>query len=327
MRTLPGRLLPLLATLVLAACAASPTKQALNDAAIAKVQADIKRQVGVYIAATKDLKSGDPSEFWCGRGNVNFDISHVKAELTVTTEQINSVSIKAKLPFKAIEVDPSGSTKKDVTNTQVLDYNLWPLDVAQQVELPNGDVDSAPIAKVLLALRKALIDSAKRTSPGPQACFTDYSPDKASADAGNTFKLGLSFVNDSTGGFELKVWVLDLSATTETKGTTGNTLTVFFVQHGLKDIQILQDEASAQCKFPDYDKPMCALAITALHLITDPTSKVAPDMEALETELKAVCTPAKAGDPPPKDCKGAKMLATKALQLLGQGVGLEIFDQ
>jgi hypothetical protein len=122
----------------------------------------------VYLAAAAAAKvpAGPREDFWCGRGNIDFDISSVKAQLTTTVETVKNAGIKAKIPFKAIEVDPSGSRKTDVTNTQELNYNLWPLARDQHVELPKGDLETAPIAKVLMSLRDALIASAKKTAPG-----------------------------------------------------------------------------------------------------------------------------------------------------------------
>ena len=307
-------------------CATAPVRQVLDEKAIEKVQADIKRQVGVYLAASAKKPPGEREEFWCGSGSIDFDISFVKAQLTTTVETIKNAGIKAKLPFKAIEVDPSGSRKTDVTNTQELNYNLWPLARDQQIALPKGDLETAPIAKVIMSLRDALIASAKKTAPGPQACFTDYNPAKPAEDAGNTFKLGLSFVNDVTGGFEITVWVLDLTNTTETKGTTGNTLTVSFVQRGLKGIQILKDEVNKQCTFPDFDSPKCKIATRALHLITAPASKVELEQKSLEAEVKALCMPAKVGDPPSADCKRAQTLEKIAKALTGEGVVLSNFD-
>jgi hypothetical protein len=312
-------LLPTLAFIAVSGCVtAPPTKQALTQAAMEKVQAEIKRQVGVYLAGSSHNSPGRAEDFWCGSGNLGFDIASVKAELTVTDETIHNAGIKAKLPFNAITVGPSGSLKTDVTNTQVLTYSLWPLDVSQQPDLPTGDIKTAPIAEVLSSLRDALINSSKKTAPGPQACFTDYNPDKPS-EAGNTFKLGLSFVNDVTGGFELNVWVLDLTATSESKGTTGNTLTVSFVQHALKEIQTLRDEATQQCKFPDLDKPICEIATHALALITTPASSLDHALTELDASVRMLCTPPKKGDPVPADCKRARALEQLARQAIGRG--------
>jgi hypothetical protein len=239
----------------LAACQTTPPpRQALDTAAIAAVQGEIKRQVGVYLLKSAHHAGGAPQDYWCGHGDINFDISQVKAELTTTLETITNHSGSAKITWGAVEIDPSGSVKGDATNTQVLDYNLWPLEMARQMGLSGVKVEDekpAPIADVILGLRDALIASAKKSaSPGPQACFTDYDPAKPGADAGNTFKLGLSFVSDKTGGLEIKVWVLDLTNTTEWKSTTGNTLTVSFVQRGLAELQWYRDAVDTDCKYP-----------------------------------------------------------------------------
>ena len=172
--------------------------------------------------------------------------------------------ITAKIPIHAVEIDPSFGARTDVTNTQLLAYNLWPLDLSRQSlpkEMPTLEQkQNAPIAQVLLSLREALINSAKRTDPNkPQPCFTDYNPEKPAADAGNSFKLGLSFVNDVTKKFEISVWVLDLTAGTETKGTTGNTLTVSFVQRALSRIQRARDAMDTECKYPKKDTDKACL--------------------------------------------------------------------
>jgi hypothetical protein len=275
MKAVIFKLLPYLATFALMACSTPPPlKQALDTKAIQTVQAEIKRQVGVYMVAAKNHANENPKEFWCGTGDIDFDIATVKAELTTTVETINSGGVKLKIPVHAIQVGLSGSVKRDVTNTEVLDYHLWPLEMSRQPLLMSTqpDLDSAPIAKVLLSLREALIESAKKTAIGPQPCFTDYNPDKPAADAGNTFKLGLSFVNDLTGGFELSVGVLDLTATTESKGTTGNTLTVSFVQRGLAQLQHAKDKVDTQCKYPkDENTKECKEAVEAFKKLQDNT--------------------------------------------------------
>jgi hypothetical protein len=125
---------------------------------------------------------------------------------------------------------------------------------------------------VLLALRDALVLSAMRfdfsANPPkprpPQPCFTDYNPDKPASDAGNTFKLALSITNDLTGGISIKVTVLNFSATGESKSTTGNTLTVSFIQHGLQPIQQAKDKVDAECKYPKQDSKACKDARDAL---------------------------------------------------------------
>lgn len=236
-----------------------PPKQALNTEAISSVQAEIKRQIGVYIRASNNIVAIDHEQFWCGTGDIDFDISTVKAELTTTIEKINNAGLKLAIPVGAVTVGPSGGIKGDATNTQGLTYNLWLLSMSRQdpaifkTAVTQKELGDAPIAEVLLSLREALIKSATKSAKGPQPCFTDYSPDKPAADAGNTFKLGLTFLTDVTGGLEIKVGIIDLTATTEWKGTTGNTLTVSFVQRGLAQLQRARDKADSECKYPKDD--------------------------------------------------------------------------
>lgn len=326
-----GRLLTrLVATGLLASmggCAATPpVRQVLDEKAIVAVQGEIKRQIGIYMAAAagaaRDPKD-TPDHYWCGSGGIDFVVLSVKAELTTTNETIKNAGIKAKIPFKAIEVDPSGSRKTDVTNTQVLDYTLWP--TGRHPDLAAGDLEKAPIAKVLLSLRNALIDSARKTAPGPQACFTDYDPQKPAADPGDSFKLGLSFVNDVTGGFDITVWVLDLNATTETKGTTGNTLTVTFGQRNAQMIQILRDEVTAQCKFPYFESMQCRIAMHASGLLTAPTSELDQEQKALDAEVKELCDEAEKKKDKALEsvCGRAQALADLAEQLVNTGVAFD----
>ena len=305
---------------LLTACnTVSTPKQALNEKAIAVVQADIKRQIALYMAVPPP--DTHAMQFWCGSGNIGFDISQVKAELTVTNEAIDNGGVKATIPL-VVSVGPSGSLKRDVTNTQVLTYNLWPVAGDKQPSVAPGDLKSAPIAATLVALRDALIEGASKSATGPQACFTDYNPDKPSGDSGDAFKIGLTFVNDATLGLELKLSVLGLTATHEVKGTTGNTLTVSFVQRGLKDIQTLQDEADKECKFPDFDSSICVVAKAALHLVTAPTTGLESEKKALETHAQALCAKAKPTDAETPDCRKARLLTQTAEKLVNIGLGL-----
>lgn len=299
-----------------------PVRQVLDEKAIIAVQGEIKRQVGIYMAAS-EIAENDPKDsrdhYWCGSGRIDFVILSVKAELTTTVEAIKTGGIKAKAPFSVIEVDPSGTRKTAVTNTEVLDYTLWP--TGEHPGLAAGDLEQAPIAKVLLSLRDALIASTRKTAPGPQACFTDYDPRKPAADPGNSFKLGLSFVSDVTEGFEISVSVLDLTATNEAKGTTGNTLTVTFGQRSAEAIQILRDEMTAQCKFPYIESVQCSIAMNANELLTAPASEVEEHQKALDDEVKELCDEAdkKKNKAMEDACGRAQALAELAEELISTG--------
>lgn len=263
----PTMLLVCAAACLLSGCVTSPMRQALDEQAIGKVQAEIKRQVGVYIRrAHEPDPAAKDGPFWCGNGQIDFDIANVKADLTTTFEHVSGVSVGLKIPVSVVTLGPSAAVKQDVTNTEELVYNLWPLQAARpSADSMTGPVkpdelDGAPIAQVLLALRHALIVSAQKSSPGPQPCFTDYNQDKPAADPGNTFKVGLTFVTDASGGLDIKVGILDLSGSVEAKGTTGNTLTVSFVQRGVAALQAAKDVVDAECKYPKDGSDACKAA-------------------------------------------------------------------
>lgn len=273
----------------LSSCASQQVVQPIDVGAISAVQAEIKRQVGVYLA--KDSQSPTPiitvngratplsqinDGFWCGNGQIGFDISSVKVELTTTLDNSGGANAAFTLPANIVTVGPSGGYKRDVTNTQTLDYNLWPLENQSSSVLGQNvteqDLENAPIAQALLGLRDALILSAMKfdysTSPPtprpPQPCFTDYDPTKPAGDPGDSFKLGLSITNDITGGVSVKVTILNFSATGESKSTTGNTLTVSFLQKTAttKSLQSLRDIMDTECKYPVKDAKKCTQATT-----------------------------------------------------------------
>jgi hypothetical protein len=282
----------LIGLLGMAGCASQKVVQPIDVGAISAVQAEIKRQIGIYIAADSQVPvpsvtingvatpvSNIENGFWCGNssvdGHIGFDVSSIKVELVTTLDNTGGASAAFTLPADIVTVGPSGGYKRDVTNTQTLDYNLWPLEHQSRFFSQNvteEDIQSAPIAQALLSLRDALILSSMRldysTSPPtprpPQPCFTDYDPTKPASDPGDSFKLGLSITNDVTGGVSVKVTILDFSATGESKSTTGNTLTVNFLQKvaTTKNIQSLRDAMDTECKYPVKDPQKCASATT-----------------------------------------------------------------
>lgn len=214
----------------------------------------------------------EKSPILCGTGDIGFDITSIKVALTITDETIRDPNLSGKTTG-FVTFKPKAEAKTAVTNTQELDYTLWPVDLEVAKELrttpSQEDFDRAPIAKALKSFRDGLIRGSQvpavdKKYPGAAdgkfvpaldrklwqpACFTDYNPEKPSDDSGFQFKLGLTFVNDQTYGFEISLWLLDFSNSTENKSSTGNTITVTFVQSGAEDLQILADEVTKQCNF------------------------------------------------------------------------------
>ena len=118
----------------LAGCAGQPVQQAIDVRAISKVQNEIKRQVGVYVLASQQANSNpvkereklakgpgrpDPNPFWCGTGDIDLDISQVKAELTTTLDVTQSAGLGATVSV----VEIGGAFKTQTVDTQNLVYN------------------------------------------------------------------------------------------------------------------------------------------------------------------------------------------------------------
>ena len=272
-----------LATIIcaLAGCLTKPTVvQVIDTREIQTVKAEIKRQVGVYVRASHqpvtviiDKKpielSTIQNAFWCGSGKIDFDIASVKVELTVTNERITDQKLGLSIPVQTVKLGASLEDKSDVTNAEVLDYNLWMLPARLQTmnldAVTDIELQSAPIARVLLAVRTALILSATKKDYSfdppkdrkPQPCFADFNPDKPASDAGNTYKIGLSINSDSTNGVSIDAGIITVGATGETKSTTGNSLTVSFIQRDLQQIQLARDAVDAECKYPNERERKC----------------------------------------------------------------------
>jgi hypothetical protein len=112
-----------LALLSTIGCAQQPPINAIDARAIGDVQAEIKHQVGVYMNAAKNyqpsivvkkngqdqvvLLSNDPAAFWCGRGNIGYNISNVKAELTTALDTTTEGKIGLKIPVHLVTIGPS----------------------------------------------------------------------------------------------------------------------------------------------------------------------------------------------------------------------------
>lgn len=278
----------LLVSIALTGCATQPPMQAIDVRAISAVQAEIKRQVGVYILASQTsprprvnvdylamskARNEDSDLFWCGSGAIGFDIATVKAELTTTLDTTAGASLGIKTPVIGV----NGAYKEETINAQTLDYVLWPLAASDQPaafmgqQFDAADVDKAPIAKVLLSLRDALILSAlkyeypldpqKRRKPQP--CFLDYNPEKPGGDAGHSFKIALAFTKDPSGGISIALALPvspTFSITGESKATTGNSITVTFIQEGIGALQAKKDAYDKACAEPVKNAKACTLA-------------------------------------------------------------------
>jgi hypothetical protein len=244
-------------------CVNEPTR-VVAVPAISEVQSEIKRQIGVYLVRTKtQAPTKRDKGLVCGNGQVNFDITNVKVELTTTSDKTKDTTGGLSGPINAVTVGVNGESKNEIVDTQTLTYNLW-LVPGQARDYANDPNKPSPIADALIGLRDGLIAAGKKEG---QPCFFDFNPKKPTDDAGNTFKLALTISHDKSGGVAISVGILSFGRTHEEKDTASNTLTVSFVQTGLDAIQYAQEAVDANCKYPR--KPSCDADREALKALLD----------------------------------------------------------
>lgn len=251
--------------LALSSCASKQYVNAINFSAISAVEANIKYQIGVYMAmeslqptitnenGRQILLSKDPNDYSCGSGQISFDIMSVKADLLASTESIPSGNIALKIPVEAITLSPSAVYKSDSTSTEELAYNVWfdPLSVQKANHAAFLDRKytqipaDAPIASALLNLRNALLASALKVNPYTgvsgklEPCHWDWNidPQKPGGDPGDSVKFSIGAVKDANAAFGVNVFILSASFSDEYKSTSTNTVTVNFYQAGTLDVQ------------------------------------------------------------------------------------------
>jgi hypothetical protein len=226
----------------------SHSQQVVNITSIPEIQADLKREVGVYIAVIAEheaqyQKVGDQTPYWCGNGSLDFMISSVKLDVATSTDISNAASGSASLPIG--NPQPSVSYSTDLSNTQELTFTEYPWNPAAQdplvLQIPHqpADIAAAPIAATLLSLRNGLMAATKKNDPNAvQACFSDVpiellkpetDPSKLSAAGdGNTFKIGIAFTEQESGGLKIALGPLTLGDTLTNKDVASNSITVSF---------------------------------------------------------------------------------------------------
>lgn len=262
-----GLMLSAVAAVSLTGCATH--QLALKGDAIAVVQADIKRQIGVYVrAATRGpywvdehgavrYVGHDRSDFWCGNGDIDYVVSSIYVELTTTKDTTAGGGLGFTVPVQMITVGAKVAISKEVADLQVLKYYLWPYRAsAEQLVAYYGfpsaaEIDGAPIASAILSLRNQQVYAAMKFNPsiraavaGPQSCFTDYDPVKLADGDKHTFSIGITTTYDANGQLSVGIGPVSLGASGETKSITGQTLLVNFEQRGLASITKVDSTSS-----------------------------------------------------------------------------------
>lgn len=220
----------IVATATIAGCATSqPSKiQAIKSDHIKSVVDDMKRQASVYVAY-QNSKQGTRSVIDatgtkpCGNGLIDFDIKSVKLEILTTLETSANAGVDIG-PIATGNASLTGGIGggRMLSNTQELGLsaNMLP-DPKFTYAGRSQSVDTAPIAATLINLRNGLIEAGEVNN---RVCFKTKPED-------NTYKVAVSIVDSVNGKIGLGLAPMALTASGETKSTTGNTLTVAFAPH------------------------------------------------------------------------------------------------
>ena len=301
MRSLRSSVVALVGSIALTGCATH--QLALKGDAIGAVQADLKRQIGVYVRAatrgpywvdergTVRYIGHDGSEFWCGNGDVDYVVSSIEVDLTTTRDTTAGGNLGFTVPVQMVTIGGKAAISKEVADVEILKYHLWPYrESAEQLVayygLPSSaDVDRSPIASAMLTLRNQQVYAAMKMNPsvgeptaGPQPCFTDYDPVKTVDGEKQTFSIGITTTYDASGQLSVGLGPVTLGASGETKSITGQMLLVSFEQRGLADIKKASAIAATEKPIgrstpphrapPSADHPQRGVMFTPYHLDT-----------------------------------------------------------
>lgn len=203
----------------------------IPDSRVFEALQDIKRQVSIYVSLQNSLydKAGyylHSAERECGNGLIDFDVKKVKLELLTTYD--NSGGLSAELAAVPVGGGPAtfggslgGGYQK--TNTQKLIYSSSPLPNPDYRYIPEANEAPAPLAEVLTSLRKNLIAASDTKN---RICF-----EGSSADGDNSFEVAVTVVTTASGKLVFGLAPIAVTASGETKSTTGNTITFTFEPH------------------------------------------------------------------------------------------------
>ncbi|WP_144023182.1 hypothetical protein [Burkholderia sp. AU15512] len=209
------------------------------------VQADIKRQVGVYLVQKNKARIATTAAadgYWCGNGSVDFDISRVKVTLLTVADTTTSGNASGKTS-PILTIKPSLSLENVSTSTLVFSEWLEPdgyySNIYTNPSLNKSSIDDAPIAQALLTLRQGLIAAAQRdqVNDSQLPCFSAVDRlANAGTDPGDTFTIDIKYLVDANGQVSLGIGPFTVGGGVESKITNQNTIQVSFVPSGAQSI-------------------------------------------------------------------------------------------
>lgn len=248
----------LLAAGILVGCATTQSSkiQAIKSDRIQSVVDDMKRQVSVYVAyqnskqGTRRVIDASATKT-CGNGLVDFDIKSVKLEVLTTLESNVAGGVDVGPVVTASGASLSGGIGggRSISNIQELVLAADMLPNRSFAYAGRENIDTAPVAATLINLRNALIKAGEVKN---RVCFKTT----PGAKDGNTYKLAIKIEDSANGEIGLGLAPLALTASGETKSTTGNTLTVAFEPHVFTNAEVANvRRGGGRGATPDATKP------------------------------------------------------------------------
>src|SRR5262245_45179471 len=218
--------LPVVISTLVSGCAALNSPQPISTSRIVEVVDDAKRQVSIYMSYQNSHRIVSKTRH-CGNALIDFDIKQVKLDLLSTFDATAEGGISAEgIPVSYIPVGFTLTGSIEGTNTQELIFVAEPLANPNFVYIPSKDEAPAPLAVTMASLREGLIRESDKPN---RVCFRTV---KGGGDeSSNSFKYAVTVVTDASGKLTLGLAPLTLSASGETKSTTGNTITFTFAPH------------------------------------------------------------------------------------------------
>ncbi|MBN3761189.1 hypothetical protein [Burkholderia sp. Ac-20365] len=251
--------------LSLAGCSSTilPTSNTIDVAEVAKVQSEVKRQVGDYLLYTHEhrLKTasaakqaagagGKNAGGECVKGMIDFQIDTLKLELKTTLTNDTTTTLKLPIVASVATFGPSFDGTKKSENTQTITFYEYPVPDGYYPSLFKKEAfenrqAGAAISTLLIALHQGLV-SARESTP----CLSglDYTTNEQKNE--NTYVIGLTITNTTKPGFTVGVGpVTFVDASHDRTVVNDNTLTVTFRQIDLDTLPRVSPKAVSH-QFP-----------------------------------------------------------------------------
>ncbi|KAF7962283.1 hypothetical protein AWV80_23385 [Cupriavidus sp. UYMU48A] len=215
---------------------------------VVDVQAEIKRQVAVYMAMQhEDIEAAGKNPTpatQCGLGDIDFRLTKINTEL-ITNLDVNG-GIQGDVPVPTITVSKENNQTLSFPQIVVPDFYQDPA-IFEPGRYSHADRENAVLATTLRDLRRGLVKaSGPQSDKVPRACLTSYTPDPA--DLAGTFEIGITAKVD--GKLAIEIGPLKWGPAIGGTRAETSTIKVTFEPFYAKDVQLANDMPK-KCKKPD----------------------------------------------------------------------------